>query len=81
MRIPTLHLNGTGKIMLTRGYLEAYSALRKAEEAMSKIEFNPRDYYVQGPDAWGEAVKEMDIRLAAIERVRLEIKEILNAIY
>ncbi len=81
MRIPTLHLNGTGKIMLTQGYLEAYTALRRAEEAMYKIEFNPRDYYVQGPDAWPEAVKEMDARFEAIGKVRKEIEEILEAIY
>jgi len=80
MRLPTLHINGTGKIMLMNGYLEAYTALRKAEEAMCKIEFNARDYYVQGPEAWMEAVREMDARLAAIDKVKKEIEEILNAI-
>ncbi len=80
MRKPTLHLNGTGKEMLGKGYEDAHTALRKVEEAFGRIEFNPRDYYVQGPEAWPEAVKEMKARLLAIGKVRAEIEEILDAI-
>ncbi len=80
MRKPTLHLNGTGKEMLLKGYMAAYHALREAQKAMESIEFNPRDYYVQGPEAWTEAVKEMNTRLLAIGKVKTEIEEILNAI-
>lgn len=80
MRIPMLHLNGTGKEMLTKGYEDAWHALREAQKALRKIEFNARDYYVQGPDAWTEAVREMDARFDAIGRVEKEIEEILIAI-
>jgi hypothetical protein len=80
MRKPTLHLNGTGKEMLCKGYEEAYTALCNTEKALCKIEFNPRDYYVQGSGAWDEAVKEMDTRLAAIGKVKTEIEEILESL-
>ncbi len=80
MRKPTLHLNGTGKEMLYRGYEEAWDALGAAHKALKKIEFNARDYYIQGSDAWPEAVSEMDARLDAIERIEKEIEEILIAI-
>ncbi len=80
MRKPTLHLNGTGKKMLTEGYRQAYEALREAEKAMSGIEFNARDYYVQGPEAWTEAVKEMATRFAMIGKVKKEIEGILISI-
>ena len=80
MRIPTVHLNGTGKKMLIEGYLNAHTAIRNAKKALDEIEFNPRDYYVQGPDAWTEAVREMDARFDAIKKVEEEIEEILIAI-
>jgi len=80
MRIPTIHMNGTGKRMLVEGYENAYHALREAQKALSKIEFNARDYYVQGPQAWTEARKEMDERFAALGKVEQEIEAILIAI-
>lgn len=80
MRIPTVHINGTGKEMLVRGYEEAHRALREAGRALRKIEFNPRDYYVQGPDAWREAVKEMAERCTAIGKVEKDIEDILIAL-
>ena len=80
MRIPTVHLNGTGKEMLTKGYTEAYHALQAAEQSLCEIEFNARDYYIQGPDAWTEAKKEMDARLDVIGKIKIEIENILIAI-
>lgn len=52
---PTIHLNGTGYKDLWAGYEAAYEAVRAAQEALGKIEFNARDYYVQGNEAWGKA--------------------------
>jgi hypothetical protein len=52
---PTVHLNGTGYKDLWTGYEAAYEAIRAAQDALGKIEFNSRDYYVQGPEAWGKA--------------------------
>ncbi len=80
MRIPTIHLNGTSKERLVSGYEKAHRALRVAGEALSEIEFNPRDYYVQGPQAWPEAVREMDERLKALAKIQNEIETILEEI-
>ncbi len=80
MRVPTVHLNGTGKEMLIRGYEAAYHALVEAQKALGNIEFNPRDYYVQGPDAWTEAAKEMEARLTVIGKVKDESEQVLEAI-
>jgi hypothetical protein len=54
---PTVHLNGTGYKDLWAGYEAAYDAVRAAQDALAKIEFNSRDYYVQGPDAWSKALE------------------------
>ena len=52
---PTVHLNGTSHKDLYAGYEAAYHAVRAAQEALGKIEFNSRDYYVQGNEAWSKA--------------------------
>lgn len=52
---PTIHLNGTSAKDLWEGYEAAYDAVRAAQEAFEKIEFNARDYYVQNPLAWEKA--------------------------
>lgn len=52
---PTIHLNGTSAKDLWAGYEAAYDAVRAAQEALGKIEFNARDYYVQSPGAWEKA--------------------------
>ena len=52
---PTVHLNGTSHKDLYAGYEAAYHAVRAAQEAIGNIEFNARDYYVQGPEAWSKA--------------------------
>ena len=52
---PTVHLNGTGYKDLWSGYEAAYEAVRAAQEALGKIEFNARDYYVQDADAFTKA--------------------------
>jgi hypothetical protein len=50
--LPTVHLNGTSHKALTQGYEDAYFALKTFTKAFGHIEFNGRDYYVQGPEAW-----------------------------
>ena len=52
---PTVHSNGTSHRELWEGYEAAYDAVRAAQDALRKIEFNARDYYVQGNDAYSKA--------------------------
>lgn len=53
--LPTIHLNGTGAKSLMADYEAAYDALRNLQGKMSAIEFNARDYYVDGPESWEAA--------------------------
>lgn len=57
--LPTIHTNGTGPQMLLEGYLNARTACQAALDAIQQIEFNARDYYPQGPQAWQDARNEM----------------------
>lgn len=67
MTLPTIHTNGTSARELARGYSNARLAVQDAIEILSKVEFNARDYYTQGPDAWNSAVNE---RSAAFDKLR-----------
>jgi hypothetical protein len=69
--LPTVHLNGTSHKMLTQGYEDAYYALKTFTKAFGFVEFNSRDYYVQGPEAWTEAA---DARM----EINLKIRDILK---
>lgn len=55
---PSVHLNGTSRAMLTEGYQAAYAKLQETLRAFQAIEFNARDYYVQGDDAYRTAVQQ-----------------------
>jgi len=62
LTLPTVHLNGTSRKMLTEGYQNAYRKLIEFRDAFSRIEHNARDYYVQGPDAWRKACHQRDVQ-------------------
>jgi len=48
-------MNGTSYQDLWNGYEAAYDAVRAAQDALRQIEFNARDYYVQGNEAYSKA--------------------------
>jgi len=60
MILPTIHLNGSGKNALERDYQNARAKVRDALRAFEAIEFNGRDYYPQGPEAFTQARLERD---------------------
>ena len=76
MITPTVHMNGTSHKDLTEGYEKADDALRDFIEAFGGIEFNARDYYVQGPETYTQAREE---RMAINQKLR-DIQDYLNAI-
>lgn len=57
MTLPTIHLNGTSSKTLEEDYEKAYRAIHAAMDSFGAIEFNGRDYYPQGPDAFKAATK------------------------
>lgn len=58
LTLPTVHMNGTGHKTLAKDYENADDALRNFTDTFGRIEFNARDYYPQGPEAWGKARDE-----------------------
>lgn len=68
--LPSIHLNGTGRKMLTEGYQNAYLAVQGAIRAFNEIEFNARDYYVQSDGAWSTAITERTCAAAHLLQVR-----------
>ncbi len=78
MRVPTIHLNGTSKERLLIDYEKAHRAVNTAMDTLNQIEFNARDYYVQGPLAWSEAVQEMRVRFSMLAQIKSELETILE---
>lgn len=72
--LPSIHLNGTGRERLLADYQSAYKLLCTACDAFAEIDFNARNYYVQGDYAFNEARSERD-RIRAHYR---SIKEYLE---
>ncbi len=81
MRIPTIHLNGTSGTELIDQNLEAYEAIRSAVSSVERAAPNARDFYVQGENAYREAVAEHAARvkaLLAVAEAYERIVEVLN---
>lgn len=80
MMIPSVHLNGTGKVNLLSELEEAHNALLVADQKLRQVTVHGRDYYVQGPAAYTQARTEMDARLAALETLMHDVREMHLAI-
>jgi len=80
LTLPSIHLNGTGRIGLMEQYHKAYMALQAAIVAMREATPHDRDYYIQGPDAGSKARKEHLTRLAALEKMQEEIGTIYQSV-
>ena len=78
--VPTVHLNGTSKAGLSDQLERASSALNAAMNVMCEGAPNARDYYVQGPEAYGIAVAQHENRLQRVNDVRAEIDRIWAAV-
>lgn len=79
---PTVHLNGSGKTSLVKGYQKLREAIWEAQRVMGEVSPHGRDYYVQENEITPSGTPA---RRAAIEhRARLlklhEVEEEINAI-
>ena len=70
LTLPTVHLNGTSRQMLSEGYGNAYRALQQAIRAFKEIEHNARDYYVAGPVAWPQATTQRNVMRSHLRSVQ-----------
>ena len=73
IQLPLVHMNGTGIKTLTEDYDAADDKLHDFMETWGKMEFNARDYYPHGPEAWTKA-------LEARQEINAKIREIKNYI-
>ena len=80
MMTPTIHLNGTSRDELMRQLIDAREALRTAIYQLCEAYPNGRDYYVQGPDALPQAMKEHESRVARLQSVHDELGDLAESI-
>lgn len=79
--LPTIHRNGTGREGLQRDYQAAYKALLAFRDAFATIEFNARDYYPQGSQAFYQARDERHLELERIRRLMVYLETHLAHLY
>lgn len=73
MQFPIVHLNGSGKAALVKGYENAHEALTKALEAVKLTAPHGRDYYPISPDAVNTAMAEHLERVKKLQTMIFEM--------
>ena len=81
LRVPTIHLNGTHPLELTRNLEAAYQALTEACRALNETQPHGRDYTGQGPDGYTEAFKQHKARGAKLCEVMDELAFLAHEIH
>ena len=74
MMIPTVHMNGTSKKNLLAELQEAHVAIEVAIDKLVQVTCHGRDYYPQGPHAYGQAREEMDRRFQLLQSLQNDLK-------
>lgn len=80
MRIPTIHLNGTGGTELLRQFRDARRAVQRAMDTVANAAPHGRDYYPQSPEALPEARRDYESRQQRLQSVYDELAAIEQAI-
>ena len=80
MKVPTIHNNGTSGEALLEQACDAGASVANALRVMRAAAPNARDYYVQGPDAFREAVAEHQSRVDRIAVVAREYEQLAIAV-
>jgi len=78
MRLPSIHSNGSGIDSLIKQYDELSTAFNNFAKKWEEIDFHARDYYVQGQEAWLEALlerRDQSENLMSVSRYINEIRE------
>jgi len=76
LAVPTVHLNGTSRRELLEQICTALTALQEAEAAVRRASPHGRDYYPQGEDAIGEALRQHTDRLLRLHAIYVELETI-----
>lgn len=75
---PLIHLNGTSAEELEKRYRACACLLNEAMNALYLAAPNARDYYPLGDQAFAEAQKRHDARIAAVAMVQRECLALLE---
>lgn len=78
--LPSIHLNGTSKEMLFRGYDAVEGAFLELESAINQVEFNARDYYVR-EGAWQKAQAEFSEAMAQLRAAKQYFSAVQQGIF
>jgi len=78
--LPSVHLNGSGRIPLFEQHHKAYMAIQEAIVAMREATPHDRDYYVQGPDVGPQSRREHLARIEALEGVLDDVGRIWQSL-
>jgi hypothetical protein len=81
MTLPTIHANGTSLDTLLDGYDAIDRALYDLIAKWQAVEFNARDYYPQGPDAYMQAAGERLMQTVKLKELRAYIDEMREHLY
>ena len=81
MTLPTIHSNGTSVQTLIDGYDAIDEALYRLDIKWGEVEFNARDYYPQGPDAYMQAAGERLMQTVKLKEFRAYIDGIRQHLY
>lgn len=73
---PSIHLNGTSAEELFQQLCDALGAVRHLLATLEAAAPNARDYYVQGPDAYAQALNEHRDRVQHVVVVRRALEEL-----
>jgi hypothetical protein len=77
---PTIHLNGSNAATLREALMTALETTTAARSAIAATAPHQRDYYVQQPDRFREAVEQHVARYRALDTVVDELTNLVIAI-
>lgn len=78
MKVPTVHLNGSGRQALQKEYHNAVVALTAAIDALPYP--HDRDFYPQGPNAGQAARDEIHDMVLRLQLMRDDLLAVRNAL-
>jgi hypothetical protein len=81
LKVPTIHLNGTGGPGLFEQIKTAVDTAAAAIKAHVAAAPHGRDYYVQNPNAYGAARAQWENRQGKLEGVHAELTYLMHEIY
>ena len=78
---PMVHMNGTDKKGLIRGYLDAHEAVQNAISVLQANSPNGRDYYPQGYPVFRQAINEHKARIKKLQDVADELYSLAEHVH